>query len=228
MQIQERFFAGKVFLPKAECRISNNKKLITVLTPWGQEAVSAKEVFENISSQYRMLSEDKESTHPFPTLMSLNPTQNDMRTTVMQVNQHIYSSVNQDEYSMGFELFFAVIVENVFTFIQVGLPALLIDRPHQNLCVIGQLGAPSLNIPRQGGLSPLPQDLLGVEEDISCHPFFFRFQPDDRLILLNRNSIPAGWFSLKRKDRTLESLSRLAAEENPNIPFYLALLELNG
>ena len=138
----------------------------------------------------------------------------------MQVNQQIYSSVNQEEYSMGFELFFAVIVENVFTFIQVGLPALLIDRPHQHLCGVGRLNAPALNIPRRGGrLSPLPQELLGVQEDISCHPFFFRFQPDDRLILLNRSSIPAGWFSLQRKERTLENLSRLAAEENPDIPF---------
>ena len=252
MKIQEQSFSGKIFRPKPKYYISNNKKLITVITPWGQEAVNTQDVFESISSQYHLLSEDKESTHPFPKLMSLTAIQNDMRTTVIQINQNLFNNINQDEYAMGFELFFATIVENIFTFIQIGPPMILIDRPRQCLHSIGQVTAPSLNAVNSKYESalfynieqatnpslnvpantqappPLPYQLMGIYQDISFHPFSFRFQSEDRLILLNRDTIPGKWFELTKEERTLEKLSRQAAEDNPHNPFWLAILQLNS
>lgn len=230
MKMEERSFAGKNFRPKPQSYLSNNKKLITVITPWGQEAISTKEVFENIETQYSFFSEDKESTHPFPKMMSLNPTQNDMRTAVMQTNQNIFNNINQDEYSMGFELFFAAIVENIFTFIQIGQPLILIDRPHQPLRSIGHVTDTSLSTVKNQKIfiPPLPHQLLGIHEDISVHPFFFRFRPEDCLILLNRNTIPSSWFELHQEERTLDKLSQKAAEDNPHIPFWLAKIQLKS
>ena len=229
MNIQERSFSGKTFRPIPKSHLSANKKLITVITPWGQEATSTKEVFESIETQYSLLSEDMESTHPFPKMMSLTPTENNMRTAVIQTNQNIFNNINQEEYSMGFELLFATIVDNIFTFIQIGQPLILIDRPHQPLCSIGQIIDPSLNVLKSKNTinTPLPHQLLGIHEDISFHPLFFRFQPEDRLILLNRNTIPTNWFTLKREERTLDNLSQQAATDNPTAPFWLAILKLN-
>ena len=229
MNIQERSFSGKIFRPMPKCYLSSNKKLITVITPWGKEAASTQDVYENIENQYSFLAEDTESTHPFPKMMSLTPTENNMRTAVIQTNQNIFNNINQNEYAMGFELFFATIVENIFTFIQIGQPLILIDRPHQNLRSTGQAIDHSLNISKNQSTlnAPLPYQLLGIHEDISFHPCFFRFHPDDRLILLNRNTVPANWFKLKREERTLDHLSQQAAEDNPHTPFWLAILELN-
>jgi len=162
-------------------------------------------------------------------MMSLTPTENNMRTTVMQVNNNIFHHINQNEYAMGLELFFATIVEHIFTFIQIGQPFILIDRPHQYLRNIGHVLAPSLDTPtnKNAASPPLPHHLLGVHEDISLHSFFFRFQPTDHLILLNRNTIPTGWFHLKREERTLDNLSQKAAEDNPLTPFWLAIVQLH-
>ena len=230
MKIQERSFSGKIFRPKPQCYLSSNKKLITAITPWGQEAASTQDVFENIETQYSFFSEDKESTHPFPKMMSLTPIENNMRTSVIQANQNIFNNINCTEYSMGFELFFATIMENIFTFIQIGQPLILIDRPHQHLRSIGQVIDPSLNtnINKQKLTPPLPYQLLGIHEDISFHTFFFRFQPEDCLILLSRNTIPTNWFSLKREERTLDNLSKTAADDNPQIPFWLAVIQFNS
>ena len=229
MNIQERSFSGKTFQPIPKCYLSSNKKLITVITPWGQEAGSTQEVFESIETQYNFLSEDIESTHPFSKMMSLTPTENNMRTAVIQTNQNIFNNINQDEYAMGFELFFASIVDNIFTFIQIGQPFILIDRPHQHLRSIGQIIDPSLNVSKNKNTinAPLPYQLLGIHEDISFHPLFFRFQPEDRLILLNRNTIPTNWFRLKREERILDNLSQQAAKDNPSSPFWLATVDLN-
>ena len=230
MKIQERSFAGKIFRPKPKCYLSSNKKLITVITPWGQEATSTQDIFESIETQYNLLSEDKESTHPFPKLTSLTPKENDMRTAVTQTNQNIFDKINQDEYAMGFELFFATTEENICTFIQIGQPVILIDRPHQYLHSIGQANTPPLSFStdKKTPNPPLPYQLLGIHEDISFHPFFFRFQPEDRLILLNRDAIPANWFHLKREERTMEKLSQLAAEDNPHTPFWLGIIDFTN
>ena len=229
MRIQERSFSGKIFRPTPKSYLSSNKKLITVITPWGQEAASPKEVFETIETQYNFFSEDKESTHPFPKLTSLTSVENDMRTAVIQTNQVVFNNVNQEEYSMGFELFFATVIENILTVIQVGQPFILIDRPNQFLQNIGHTVSNHLGHLKKSQtlLPPLPYQLLGIHEDISFHPFFFRFQLNDRLILINRDTIPPKWFTLKREERTLENLSKQAAEENPNLPFWLAIVNLS-
>lgn len=227
MKIQERSFAGKTFRPKPACYISSHKKLITVITPWGQEATNPSDLFENLETQYNLFAEDKESTHPFPKKLSLTSTENDMRTAVIQTNEKIFNDINQNEYSMGFELLFATLSANIFTVIQIGKPLILIDRPHQFLQSIGQIITPSLSIPLKNNPTspPLPYQLLGIHEDISFYPFFFRLHHQDRLILLNRDTIPAKWFKLKREERTLNGLSQSAAEENPHTPFWVAILE---
>ena len=257
MKIQERSFAGKVFRPKPACRISSNQKLITVITPWGQEAQAEGETAENIENLYNFFSEDKESTHPFPKLMSLTSVENNMRTAVTQANQQIFNSINQDEYTMGFELFFGTVVENIFTFIQIGQPLILLDRPNADLHCMGCFIEPSFSALKEKSREtppapapapspspapapapspapsssppppPLPYHLLGVHEDISFHPLFFRLQPEDRLIFLSRSAVPPAWFGLKREQRTLENLSRLTAQHSPHTPFWLAILDLN-
>ena len=227
MKIQERSFSGKIFQPTPQYYLSSNKQLITVITPWGQEAASPKEVFDTIETQYNFFSEDKDSTHPFSKLISLNSIENDMRTTVIQTNQSVFNNINQEEYSMGFELFFATIVGNIFTVIQIGQPFVLIDRPYQFLQNMGHTVSNSFGSTKktQTPLPPLPHHLLGIHEDISFHPFFFRLQLSDRLILVNRDTIPSKWFTLKREDRTLENLSQQAAEDNPDLPFWLAVID---
>ena len=181
-----------------------------------------------METQYNFLSEDKESTHPFPKLMSLTFIENDMRTTVIQINQNIFDKINQHEYAMGFELFFATVMGNVLTFIQIGQPMVLIDQPHQYLRSIGHTVTPPVHYKtdKKNSPPPLPCQLLGIYEDISFHPSFFRFQSEDRLILLNRDRVPAKWFYLKREERTVDKLSQLAAEDNPYMPFWLGIIDL--
>ena len=228
MRIQERAFLGKMLRPKPHSYLSSNKKLLTVITPWGQEATTPESVFESLESLYSRLSEDKESTHPFPKLTSLTPIQNDMRTAVLQTHQDIFNNINQKEYAMGFELFFATIEDNILSFIQIGQPFVLIDRPNCPLQSIGQVMDTSLNYFAKPSLPPLPYQLMGIQSDISFSSFFFRFHPQDRLILLSRPTIPAPWFSLKQAERTLDTLNQKAAEDSPHAPFWLSIVNLTS
>ena len=227
MRLQERSFSGKTFRPKPDWYSSSDNKVLMALTHWGTETGNTKEIFEEIESLYCSLSEDRESTHPFPKLMSLNPIENNMRTAVTQANQTIYDRLNQETYSTGFELFFATLEKDIMTIIQIGHPIILVDSLHQTLRVVGQVTDLNFGAKKnkQTLASPLPYQLLGTHEDILFYTFRFRFRPEDRLILLNRNSIPSNWFNCAKKDRTLEKLSTLATEDNPLIPFWMAITE---
>ena len=243
MRITERSFAGAFFRPTPKYYFSSNKKMMAVVTPWGQEAVSTKDIFNDIESQYNFFLEDKESTHPFAKLLSLSPIANNMRTVVLLSNENIFKSLNESEYCMGFELFFAAFDDRICTFIQIGQPLVLLDRPQEPLCNIGytmhsslcwnaedstsKIGNPSTQ-DHLAQVSSLPHQLLGVHPDISFHPAFVHLKPKDRLILLNRTCIPPKWFQLSREERTLDRLSQIAAEHNPHIPFWISILELDS
>lgn len=227
MNIQHRSFSGKLFQPIPKYHISINKKIIIAITTWGQNNVSTLDILQNIETIYTAFTNDKEYTHPFPIMLSLNTIENNIRTTIAQINKDIFEAINQTEYSTGFELFFGTITENIFTFTQIGQPLILNNQSDKNLYSIGQNISPALCTPhKQKTIPPLPYTLLGIYTDIAVQTFYFRFKPQDKLILLNRNAIPTSWFTLKPEERTLNNLSKLATKDNPHIPFSIAVIEL--
>ena len=227
MQITERAFSAKTFRPKPGCHISENQELAAVITPWGQSSLSTAAVFEDLESRYSFFSEDLESTRPFPLLQNLSVPENDVRTAIIQVNQGIYHKINEEEYSTGFELFCAAITGNVCVFSQVGCPVVLIDKPQHSLCLVGSLMTDRASLCNSKEHQPsLPVQLLGVHEDVSITSGYFEFSKGDRLILLSRSYVPPAWLSVKREERTIEYLSRLASRDNPQIPFWLGILTL--
>lgn len=228
MKIQERSFSGKLFQPIPKCYTSVNKKTIMTITAWGNKGDSTEEVFNKLNTQYNTFLEDKERTHPFPKILSLTPTQNNIRTSIIQVNEEIFNNSNSTEYSTGFELFFGTLTEDIFTFVQIGQPLILLKRRDQPLRSIGQIVQPSTYTAytKKAIIPPLPNQLLGIHEDILFSTFLFRFQPQDSLILLNRNTIPNNWFTLENKECTLKNLTNLAVKDNPQMPFWLAIVDL--
>lgn len=224
MKWQERSFAGKIFRPGPKCFLSSDKKIFAIITSWGANSLSEKEVFEELESQYNDFSDYEEKTMFVPKMMSLSSIENNIRSSIIQVNQNIYNKINKEEYTQGFELFFAVIKEEVCTFIQIGRPFILLDR--KKLTLLGQSGGWFLPKPAAENnlthYAPLPCQLLGMYEDISCHPMRCKLSIGDRLIFLNRHLIPTTWFSTEQNQRTLDHLSQITADDSPETPFWLS------
>ena len=223
---QERSFAGKIFCPGSNCFLSSDKKIFAVITSWGANNLSPKETFEELESQYNDFADYEEKTIFMPKMMSLSSIENNIRSSVIQVNQNIYNRINKEEYTQGFELFFAIIKDEVCTFIQIGRPMVLLNREKYPLTMIGQSGGWFLpQSTAQNNLThyaPLPSQLLGMYEDISCHPTRCKLSTGDQLIFLNRLLIPTTWFNTKQKERTLDHLSQMTAEDSPETPFWLS------
>ena len=225
MKILERSFLAKDFRPRPACYISENQRSAAVLTSWGQGALSTDTVFEEMEEQFNLFSEDSDSTRPHQYIMAgLSTLENDIRTAVLHANKSIYAKINQEEFCTGFELFFAGFKEGVCAFVQAGQPSVLLDRSKGPLQSVG-LTADWSVLGDQLNLPPLPFRLLGLYEDLALQPYYFRLQKGDRLILLNRTYVPPAWLSVKREERNLENLSRLAVKDNPDTPFWIGLLD---
>ena len=248
MKLIERSFSSQLIRPRPSAYFSNNKQLVGILTEWGSSSINSKTLFDEMESRYNFLSSDKDSTQPLPPLMSLNSMENNMRSSLIQANQTLFEKANYEEYRSGFELFFANTQDRICTVIQVGQPMMLIDRPNHILHYVGSLAdrwsfshsqKNNLDFPVKTPDSqnhtpsssnkiippPLPGQLLGLHEDITVVPFCFRWSSEDRLILLSRHHVPSSWFQTKRKNRDLKTLSELAVQENPNIPFWIGIIE---
>ncbi len=212
---KELCLSGKMFRPRPECFLSSDKKLLAVITSWGEEQVSLKDVFEHLDSHYNALDKDSEQTRFTPFIEGLTLVENNMRSAVLKLNETIYNEVNKEEYMQGFELLFVVIQNQVCTLIQIGCPLILIDGASGgDLRPVGS----SVNhlwsfFPDEFKMAPLPSQLLGMYDNISFHPVSFRFLQNDRFILLNRHSIPHAWFRTQPDERTIEQLHKLCAED---------------
>jgi len=250
MKLTERSFSTQLIRPRPAFHLNGDQKLIAVFTEWGNTSINSKTLFEELESRYHFLSSDKDSTQSFPQLISLNFVENNMRTSLLQTNQMLFKKINSEEYRSGFELFFAATEDHICTVVQIGQPMILIDRPNHILHYVGSsadrwsfsYSQHSDSYPQQNPLSPeenttlknqtsipppLPGQLLGIYEDIVIQPFRFRWSMGDRLILLSRHHIPSLWFQTKRKDRNLKTLSELAVKDNPDIPFWIGMIEFN-
>ena len=227
MQLEERFFSTHLFLPRTKHYISERGKLFIALTPWGSNSYPEKDVFEELDSSFHFLESDKDSTQPFPKLMSLTQSENHLRSAIIQTNKSIYDQANHSAYSCGFEMLVIYATKSICTLVQIGSLSVLLDRPKQDLHLTGYFQHLNAPLNPKWNAPPLPSQLLGIHPDISFHPVSFTLKREDSLILLQRQSeVPHTW--LKTETRDLKSLSQLAAEDNPHKPFWLAHLKLNG
>ena len=128
MALKFLFFSGEVARPGPDSYLSSNKKLLTVITPWGESALSTQTLFEDLESQYGNLTDYEEKTFFVPKMMSLTSIENNMRAGVSQVNQNLFNKLNKEEYTGGFELLYGVIHEEMCSLIQIGYPLVLLDR----------------------------------------------------------------------------------------------------
>ena len=171
------------------------------------------------------MSSDADSTRPFQQMLSLSPDENNIRTALYQLNEYIFTQYNQEELTLGFEFFLAIKTTSEIIFAQVGHPQIYLSRKELSLQPIGPTLTFSTSYSQSSrSLAPLPQTALGLFPDISVWIQSLKIHPQDQFILLSRNFIPGHFFSDKQK--SLDSLSQILAQDNDSEPFWIGQLQL--
>ena len=227
MNLVERSYGGDLFRPRPEIYIDNNGQIIVIATPWGPRS-SAKKAIQVITDHFLASQQDREATTPFHKLSCLSPIANDIRVAVKMANDVIYYEDNKNEYISGVELFVLAQQKNEVAWIQVGMPAVFLDRPQRSLAPLGShcdLASEFSMGPQL--MTPLPSHLLGIENSSDFAVHSFRPAPHDRFVILSRSGSPSSIYQLSAGDRQIDNLSRLLAQDDKDLPFWLGILDFN-
>lgn len=227
MGFQERSYSGKIFRPRPEIHYSNAEHLLIVATPWGPRS-SAEKAIKTIANYYLATNEDMEITSPFERLSCLSTTANNLRIAVLLANDWLSREENKSEYVSGVEIFATVVRHRECVWVQVGHPQVLLYRPGRHISSLGTSLDLAFDLSNEAKLlAPLPQQLLGLDSTVNLTMNSFRPTNEDRLILISRSSLPSTIYDLKASQIDLDPISRLLAQDDPDLPFWLGIMGLN-
>ena len=228
MELKFRCFGGKTFRPQPEALVNEELGLFSIVTPWGP-GFQTKQVTESLIQNYTNFSSDKEATSIYKNLTCLSPEENILRRSILTSNEQIYKSHNRGKhYSVGYEVVCGLKDKNQILFVQIGHPAIYLDREGASLQALGHIldlaGGHSRLTKR---LPPLPSQLFGIYADTHCSVFRIPLLELDRLIFISRAFIPSHILDIKRESRNLEHLSLLLSKDDSSMPFWLGVLDFS-
>lgn len=226
MSFSERTYRGDFFRPRPEWHLEKDESLLVLVVPWGKKE-SAKRVIDIVQAFISSMKQDREVTSPFEELTCLHPFGNDIRTAFMLANDQIFRNENQVEYSSGVEVLALIRTETTLHWAQVGHWNVFLDRFKSPLIPL-QMSSDFVLEMSLGErlLSPLPKSLLGVASTSHFYVQEFCWRKQDRVILINRSTLPKEFYTLPREKRTLQNITQLCANDHADMPFWLGIFDL--
>lgn len=226
MNVQERSYSGKLFRPAPEVLVDEGAGLLVVATPWGARS-AARKTIQSIHDYFLSARQDAEVTSPFQTLTCLNPTGNTLRASLMLANDLIFREENKTEYLSGVELLAVAFSEREWVWAQLGQPQVFLDRFSEQMTPLGAAldFSGSFSATSNVSLPPLPAEMLGLHSTSNISVRNFHPLPGDRMVLLSRSIVPADLYHAPKNERDLDHLSTRLAEQSPDMPFWLAIVD---
>lgn len=226
MHIQERSYGGKLFRPRPEVYVSDDKNLVIIATPWGPEQV-AKDFIDMVSTLMREGETDPDKTAVFLKSDSLDEQENRLRMSIMTVHEDLHDKYNEDTVTAGVEILCLIRNERRVTWFQLGAPFTTLIR-HKTVLPIHHPIDLSFDFSTQKTLPPLPKELLGLQNYVHLESGSFRWQKEDRLLLISRSYIPQSLFQNNPQDMDLDQITALLAQDHQDHPFWIATLEIGS
>ena len=224
--IHQRAYGGKKFRPMPVCFQEENSNLFLCVTPWGREEIN-EIVVESIKNFLAMANEDTEVTVPFARKDNLNRAGNVLRMAIIMASERIFKEFNQEQYTAGFEIFAGIRQGAIWTYVCCGQPSLILERRRLGALPIYHNLDLNLRVARKMITDPLPNHILGLGQNPPIQYGTMTLHAKDQLILLSRSYIPPEFFAMPAGTRDLKSVSNILANDHPDVPFWLAFIEVN-
>jgi hypothetical protein len=226
MGFEHRSFNSELFRPRPEVSFHQSPQLLIVATPWGSRPGAAK-VVEIMTDYCLATRDDSELTSPFERLSCLSRTANNLRIAALLANDWLYREENKSEYVSGVEVFAAAIFDQELVWLQVGAPQVFLRRKERALAPIGSALDLTFDLSAHSELmAPLPNQLLGLDNSVNMTLGSIRPQAEDQVILVSRSSLPSSFFVNGAEPQQLETLVKLLARDDAQLPFWVGLWSL--
>lgn len=144
-------------------RLNSEAELFMMASSYGNPNLN-EQIFEECEREYLSSNQDIDVTSPFPKLTCLDGVANRIYTTMLFLNDFIYSTYNKSSYSEAFEFLILQKVNSKIYWAQIGFPYLFLKNESCLLPLDVNYGIRSY----QEGISPnIPESLLGLENSLN-------------------------------------------------------------
>jgi hypothetical protein len=224
MQLTERSYGGKLFRPRPEIFVSEDKSFLVIATPWGSRRM-AQLFIEKIGAEMQNTTADPDLTVVASSVDFLNDKENSLRRALLAAHEDMREEFNSESLSSGLEIFCLLRHQKKVSWYQLGAPFVSILRDHLAVPLHNPLDL-SFDHSQQTTLAPLPRQLFGISQQIHIEHGSFLQKPNDRLLLIARSFVPSEVVSLRPEEVSLDHVTELLAKDNAEQPFWLALVNL--
>lgn len=224
-KFESRSYSGKTLRPKPDVYFDEDQSLFIIATAWGAPE-SASQAISIITDYFATAHDDLEITSPFPLQSCLTPTENYLRVAALLTNESLYREANAEEYQNGLEILALYYTERECAFIQVGQPSCILSRKGQHLFPLSSQMDLAMEVGAEQTASPLPGNLLGLDPSAYIEVKSFRPRPGDELFFISRSELSGRLFSLPEKERNLDRMTEVLAQDDEDQPFWLGHLKL--
>ncbi|MBT4761980.1 MAG: hypothetical protein HOO06_09810 [Bdellovibrionaceae bacterium] len=226
MNFSHQSYRSTAFRPTPLIHLEDGGDLIIIATAWGSKD-GAQKAIDTILEFYFSIQDDLEITSPFENLDCMSMKANHLRTSLRLANDVLRKEYNSDSFQTGVELFIGLRNQHDFIWTQIGQPHILLSRQNHNLSPINLKYDLSLDYSTgMQQLVPLPSELLGIYNTTQFQVNSLKPRATDRLILLSGPRIPCEMLQVVHSDVELNTLVKTLSSEQPNLPFWIGLLNL--
>ncbi len=224
MKFTERsFYADSGLRPRPYIYHNDKDNIVIVVTNWAQK-IEPMKIVQTIENYLLSSGVDDEVTSPFVAIPFLGKSANNLRTSLLLLNNQIYKEHNQEELTSGLEVFVGFKRDDEFVFGHVGQPNILLSKKDKNILPIYQNIDLSLDLSKKEMLPPVPSKLLGIDSQIEIEIQSLKPQKNDKLLLLSYSWIPKEILTLTESKRSFEHISKTLANVDSQ-SFWLGLIE---
>ena len=224
MEFSERSYGGKLFRPRPEVFISNDKKLFIVATPWGPRRI-AQVFIERVTSELQDFSVDPDHTVFSVPSDTLSEKENRLRLVLLSLHEDLREEFNSETLTSGLEILCVLKDENKLSWFKIGAPFLAVLRASQILPLHHPVDL-SFDHSTTETLPPLPKQLYGLSQHSSIEHGNLMHREGDRLLMVARSYVPFSTLQIKPDEMNLDNITLSLANDNEDQPFWLGLLEL--
>jgi hypothetical protein len=224
MELTERSYGGKLFRPRPEVFISDDKKLFIMATPWGPRKM-AQAFIDKVTSELQDFSVDPDHTIYSMPSDTMSEKESRLRLVLLSLHEDLREEFNNENLSSGLEILCLLKDGKKISWFKIGAPFLAMLRTNHLLPLHHPLDL-SFDHSTTETLPPLPKQLYGLSQNINLEQGSFLHRKGDRLLLVSRSHVPFRTFELPPDEMNLENLTLSLANDNVDQPFWLGLLAL--
>jgi hypothetical protein len=218
MNLNQRSYSGRSLRPRPHLEEEKTTGTLIVATSWGGPELAVS-VTEFIRDQLA-LNAQPEATRFGAFATDLGDDVDRLRASLVLANERVFQKENSTEWTAAVEVALLSVQRSTLNWAQIGSPHLLLQT-NKGLQPLASTPDWSWQLQQE---APLVAKGLGLER--TCYPSCgsYRFSKDEKVILISRAAVPASVYTLTLPD--LNHVARAMVEDQPEVPFWLGVLEL--